>query len=85
MSGVGAGDVIHLVVFSGHVDRIQRATIARGEIARGLCVLVKSGRVDALFPMSELNPAPEYSLDDSDIEQLKALLPLSDTFKVFQC
>lgn len=76
--------VADMKVYRGHGEWIERESIARSEIARGFSILVKEGQVVALFPMSELNPPPDHSLDEGEIHRITELLPLSGEFRIFQ-
>ena len=72
-------------VYRGHVAWLRQDSIPRDTVELGFAIIVKSGCVHALFPMSELNSTADYSLRDDEIQQLKDLLPLADNFKVFGC
>lgn len=66
----------------GHLEWLAIEPIQN--VKRGFSVGVKEGRVVSLFPMSRLNPDAFGRLEDGYVQDLTALLPKADGFRVFR-
>lgn len=66
----------------GHVEWLARTPI--DDVARGFAVLVREGRVSAIFPRSRLNPGPDARLEQELVEQLKLLLPMNEDVRTLE-
>lgn len=66
----------------GHLEWI--AGEALEGVERGFSVLVKNGRVTALFPLSRLNPAADARLEEAYIQELLQWLPASDDVRLLE-
>jgi hypothetical protein len=72
-------DPIH---FPGHVEWLSKCRIT--DAIRGFSLLVRGGRVWAVFPRSRINPGPDARLEDEYAAQLLALLPKEDNPQVLE-
>lgn len=66
----------------GHVEWLLREP---GEsVIGGFSVLVRDGRVWAIFPRSRLNTSDDARLADDRINELVRLLPVSESVKILE-
>lgn len=64
----------------GHEEwlRLEPSIQAMG----GFALLVKEGKVAALYPASRLNPQPDCTLENAIVNELLLLLPRDEGFRV---
>lgn len=61
------------VQFPGHAEWLARDP--QGAVSRGFSVLVRDGKMWAIFPRSRLNPGDDARLEAGTLEELIRLLP----------
>jgi len=70
------------LVFLGHVEWISMEPMAG--VTRGFSLLVRNGKIGAIFPRSRLNPGPDARLENEYIEQLLRLLPTDENVRTLE-
>ena len=79
------------VDYPGHTDWIQRDQIALRDVIGGFSFIVDGGQVTGLFPASQMNRIPasqmnrtrDWRLDESQLQAMLGLLPMSAHFRLF--
>lgn len=68
--------------YPGHLEWLAHEPVL--DAIRGFSLLVCKGQVSAIFVRSRLNPAPDARLEAETVEELKALLPVTDDFQMLE-
>ena len=84
---ITAGGVVRLTesdptAIPGHLEWLESEPIE--DVVRGFSLLVKNGRVCALFRRSRLNPSADAKLEGRFVTEIETMLPLGEAYRTFE-
>lgn len=68
--------------FPGHAEWLAKDRIV--DVIRGFSLLIRNGRILAIYPRSRLNPGQDARLDDEFLQDLMSALPTDTNVQVLE-